>query len=58
MSNDITMCDNVTCVKQENCYRFNAIVNTHQWFAYYEPIVNKEDNFSCGHYWPLERVKT
>lgn len=57
---EITMCDNASCPKRENCYRSTAEPSAfYQSYAHFEPRW-KFNSFVCDYYIPLKEaaVKT
>lgn len=44
---DITMCNNKTCNKRNNCYRFTAKASKHQ--SYFTG--NPGSNGDCSYFW-------
>lgn len=52
---DITMCDDSSCPRAGQCYRFTA-PPTRNWQSYFIPSPLKEDK-SCDEFWLDERHK-
>lgn len=47
---DITMCSNDNCCIKHTCFRNRATPHKLQWYGYYEPTRNTQDDFFCPDY--------
>ena len=52
MGNDIVMCDNTLCPLKKQCYRYNALPEENQQYAWYMPDHTK----GCKYYIDMEIV--
>lgn len=48
---DMTMCNQESCNKKNNCWRYLATPNP-LWQAYFSPKLRPDG--SCLYYWPLD----
>lgn len=50
---DISMCQNMTCPKKENCYRFTAAPGRYQSYTSFTP----DEKGECSYYMPNRDIQ-